>query len=39
MAQWMYLQPDGRTMINHDTLTKAGIVVAHITERFTKERS
>ncbi len=36
MSQWMYLQPDGRTMINRDVLTKAGVVVAHITEQFTK---
>lgn len=37
MSQWMYLQPDGRTMINRDTLTKAGVTVAYITEQFTKE--
>ncbi len=36
MSQWMYLQPDGRTMINRDVLTKGGVVVAHITEQFTK---
>jgi hypothetical protein len=36
MSQWMYLQPDGRTMINRDVLTKAGVVVAHITEQFVK---
>jgi Protein of unknown function (DUF3833) len=28
MSQWMYLQPDGRTMINRDVLTKGGVVVA-----------
>jgi hypothetical protein len=37
MSQWMYLQPDGRTMINRDTLTKGGVIVAHITEQFTKD--
>lgn len=37
MSQWMYLQRDGRTMINCDTLTKAGVVVARITEQFTKD--
>jgi hypothetical protein len=37
MSQWMYLQPDGVTMVNCDTLTKLGIVVAHITEQFKKE--
>ena len=38
MSQWMYLQPDGVTMVNRDTLTKAGIIVAQITEQFRKER-
>ncbi len=38
MSQWMYLQPDGVTMVNRDTLTKAGIVVAHITEQFHKDQ-
>ena len=36
MSQWMYLQSDGRTMINRDTLAKAGAVVAQITEQFNK---
>lgn len=36
MSQWLYLQADGRTMINRATLTKAGVVLAHITEQFTK---
>lgn len=38
MAQWMYLQPDGRTMINRAVLTKAGVVVAQITEQFVRSR-
>ena len=37
MSQWMYLQPDGRTMINHSTIRKAGIVVAQVTEQFRRE--
>ena len=37
MSQWMYLQPDGRTLVNSDTVTKAGLVVARITEQFTKD--
>ena len=37
MSQWMFLQPDGRTMINCDTLTKLGITVAHLTEQFQKD--
>lgn len=37
MSQWMYLQPDGRTMVNRDTLTKAGVIVSYITEQFTKD--
>jgi uncharacterized protein DUF3833 len=24
MTQWMYLQPDGRTLINHSTIRKFG---------------
>ena len=37
MSQWMYLQPDGRTMINHTTIRKFGIVVAQVTEQFRRE--
>lgn len=37
MSQWMYLQRDGRTMVNSDTITKAGLIVARITEQFTKD--
>ena len=37
MSQWMFLQPDGRTMINCDTLTKAGVVVARLAEQFQKD--
>ncbi|MDQ6913260.1 MAG: DUF3833 domain-containing protein [Verrucomicrobiota bacterium] len=36
MSQWMYLQPDGKTMVNHSTITKFGIVVAQVTEQFRK---
>lgn len=38
MSQWMYLQADGRTMINRAVLTKAGVTVAQITEQFVKDR-
>lgn len=34
MSQWMYLQPDGKTMVNHTTVRKLGIVVAQVTEQF-----
>lgn len=37
MSQWMYLQPDGRTLLNHSTIRKFGIVVAQVTEQFRKE--
>jgi hypothetical protein len=37
MSQWMYLQSDGVTMVNRDTLTKAGIIVTEITEQFRKD--
>jgi hypothetical protein len=38
MSQWMYLQPDGRTLVNRDTLTKAGVIITEITELFWKDR-
>jgi len=38
MSQWMYFQADGVTMVNRDTLTKGGIVVAQISEQFHKDR-
>ena len=34
MTQHMYLQPDGKTMINRDRVTKFGIFVAGVTEEF-----
>ncbi len=34
MCQRMYLQPDGKTMINRDTIRKFGIVVSGVTEQF-----
>lgn len=37
MSQWMYLQPDGRTMINHTTIRKLGIVVGQVTEQFSRK--
>ena len=37
MTQWMYLQPDGRTLLNHSTIRKLGIVVAQVTEQFRKQ--
>ena len=37
MSQWMYLQPDGKTMVNHSTIRKFGIVVAQVTEQFRKQ--
>ncbi|MEP6668590.1 MAG: DUF3833 family protein [Chthoniobacter sp.] len=36
MTQRMYLQPDGRTMINRDTIRKFGVIVAEVTEQFRK---
>ncbi len=38
MEQWLYLQPDGRTVVNEATVTWLGlVVVAHISERITNE--
>ena len=34
LKQWMYLQADGRTMLNRATVTKLGVEVAQVTERF-----
>lgn len=39
MSQWMYLQPDGRTMVNHTTITKAGIMLRQVTEQFRRTSS
>ena len=36
LEQWMYLQPDGRTMLNRGTVSKLGITVAQIAEEFRK---
>ncbi len=38
MSQWMYLQPDGATMVNHTTISWAGIVLGQVTEQFRKQR-
>ena len=37
MSQWMYLQADGVTMVNRDTITKAGVIITEITEQFRKD--
>ena len=36
LKQWMYLQADGRTMLNRGTVSKAGVTVAQIAEEFAK---
>lgn len=37
LKQWMYLQPDRRTMLNRGTVTKLGVEVAQVTEQFRHE--
>ena len=37
MEQWLYLQPDGRTVMNEATIRVFGIVAAHLSERITQE--
>ena len=37
MEQWMYLQPDGHTVVNQATVRVFGIVVAHLSEQITHE--
>ena len=35
MEQWLYLQPDGVTVINEATVSLFGITVAHLSERIS----
>lgn len=37
MEQWLYLQPDGRTVVNEAIVRLLGVVVAHLSERITRE--
>jgi hypothetical protein len=37
MTQHMYLQPDGRTIINRSMIRKWGFLVAGVTEQFRTE--
>ncbi len=39
MEQWLYLQPDGHTVLNEATVSLLGVVVAHLSERITQEAS
>jgi len=36
MEQWLYLQPDGRTVVDEATVRVLGIVVAHLSERIAR---
>lgn len=36
LAQWMYLEPDGRSMLNRATIKKFGVELAQVTEYFAK---
>ena len=38
MEQWLYLQPDNRTVLNEATIRVFGIVVARLSERITQEK-
>ena len=37
MEQWLYLQPDGRTVVNEATIRVLGIVAARLSERISRE--
>ncbi len=37
LKQWMYLQPDCRTMLNRGSVNKLGVEVAQIAESFRRE--
>ena len=39
MEQWLYLQPDGRTVLNEATMTVAGVVVARLSERISRDEA
>lgn len=36
MTQTMSLQPDGRSLVNHTTIRKLGVVVARVNETFRR---
>ncbi|MEP6778624.1 MAG: DUF3833 family protein [Gemmatimonadaceae bacterium] len=38
MEQWLYLQPDNRTVLNEATIRVFGVVVARLSERITREK-
>lgn len=37
LRQWMYLQPDGRTMLNRGSVSTLGVEVAQLSESFRRE--
>ena len=37
MEQWLYLQPDGHTVVNEATVSVFGIVAAHLSERISNQ--
>jgi hypothetical protein len=37
MEQWLYLQPDGRTVMNQATIHVFGLTMAHLSERISRE--
>lgn len=37
MSQYMYLQPDGRSLVIRSIIRKAGIIAAEVTEQFWRE--
>ena len=38
MEQWLYLQPDGVTVVNEATVSFLGITAARLSERITREK-
>lgn len=36
LRQWMYLQPDGHTVLNRATVSKLGVTIAQVAESFEK---
>ena len=36
MEQWIYLQPEGRTALNHATVRMFGVAVARLSETISR---
>jgi hypothetical protein len=37
MEQWLYLQPDGKTVLNEGTISMPGRIIARLSEVIVRE--